>query len=284
MDIGTGKVARDSSPKLKAESQRHNDGFFSEDVRHHLIDVAEPNEDFNVSHFKTLAEKKIEEILKRGKVPIICGGTNFWIDAVVKNTNLPEVAPNEKLREMLSKKSVEELFTELKKFDPERAENIDAKNKFRLIRAIEICEALGKVPKQSSVISNQPASSADGSSNKYEFLQIGITTERESLNKKIKQRLEERFNQGMIEEVENLNNPPAGGGVSWERLENFGLEYRWIARFLQEKISKEEMEEKLYFDSIHYAKRQMTWLKRNKEIIWIKNYTEAENEVAKFLA
>lgn len=280
MDIGTGKVLRDSSLKLKGKSQKQSEGFFSEGIRHHLIDVAEPNDDFNISHFKKLAEKAIEEILTRGKIPIICGGTNFWIDAITKNTNLPEVAPNEKLRKILAQKSEQELIEQLEKLDPERAKNIDAKNKVRLVRAIEICSVLGKVPKQSSAISHQPASSADWSSSKYSFLEIGISTEREALNTKIKTRLDERFAQGMIQEVENLNK----NGVSWERLENFGLEYRWIARFLQEKISKEEMKEKLYFDSIHYAKRQMTWLKRNKEIFWIKDYIEAEKEVGKFLA
>lgn len=270
MDIGTGKVLKDLSAISK-----HNEGFFSEGIKHHLIDVAQPNEDFNISHFKTLAEKAIGEILECGKMPIICGGTNFWIDAVVKNTNLPEVAPNEQLRKILQEKSADELFLKLEKLDPERAENIDAKNKVRLIRAIEICKELGKVP------SHETLSKEHGAENsKYEFLQIGIATERESLNKKIKQRLKERFDQGMIEEVEKLNK----NRVSWERMENFGLEYRWLSRFLQGKIPEEEMKEKLYFDSIHYAKRQMTWLKRNKEIIWIKDYPEAEKAVEKFLS
>jgi tRNA dimethylallyltransferase len=286
MDIGTGKVVRDiQSQKSKVESLKQENIFTSEGIIHHLIDVAEPNEDFNISHFKTLAEKASKEIISKGKIPIICGGTNFWIDAIVKNTNLPEVAPDEKLRKILGEKSAEELFKQLEKLDPERAKNIDAKNKFRLIRAIEICEALGKVP------NHETWSMEHGAENsKYDFLQLGIITERESLNKKIKTRLKERFDQGMIEEVEKLNK----NGVSWERLENFGLEYRWIARFLQGKIELGELsaqggcasgaKEKLYFDSIHYAKRQMTWLKRNKEIIWIKDYMEAEKRVAKFLA
>jgi tRNA dimethylallyltransferase len=269
MNIGTGKVHG-------AWSMEHG-AFLSEGIVHHLIDVAEPMEDFNISHFKASAEKAIREILSRGKIPIICGGTAFWIDAVVKNTVIPEVAPNEKLRAELEKKTVEELFAKLQKLDPRRAENIDSKNKVRLVRAIEICQAIGKVPEQET------------SNSKYEFLQIGIKTDKEKLHEKIKKRLDERFSDGMIKEVEKLNK----NGVSWEWMERVGLEYRWIARFLQNKIELGEMsaqggcasgaKERLYFDIIHYAKRQMTWLKRNKDIIWLEDFQDIQKKVANFL-
>lgn len=290
LNIGSGKVPRD----LQIESQKFSsrrqadasaslggssiasdkNNYISEGVVHHLIDVAEPNEDFNISHFKTLTNKAIKDILSRGKLPIICGGTGFWIDAITNNTMLPEVAPNEELRNMLRNKTAEELFAMLLKLDPERAETIDKQNPVRLIRAIEICEALGAVPKPTAH-SLKPG--------RYNFLQIGINVPREILNEKIKKRLNERFEQGMIEEVENLNNLPAGERVSWEHLEALGLEYRWIARFLQDKITSEVMHEKLYFDIIHYAKRQMTWFKRNKKIVWCEDYVQIEKEVKKFL-
>ena len=257
MDIGTGKVT-------PAEQKM---------AVHHLLDVVDPNDEFNISHFKKLAEKAIEDILKRGKVPIICGGTGFWIKSVVDDMQLPEVKPDKELRTLLSNKSAEELFEMLKKLDSERAGNIDAKNKVRLIRAIEICKSIGKVPLVNSTLKNK----------KYNFIQIGIDVPRDILNEKIKKRLGQRFSAGMIEEVQNLNNPPAGGGVSWERLEYFGLEYRWLARYLQQKISLDEMMNKLYFDIIHYAKRQMTWFKKDARILWLKNYTEIEKAVKKFL-
>lgn len=258
MDIGTGKVTL-AEQKMAV---------------HHMLDVADPNDEFNISHFKKLAEKMIGGILKRGKLPIVCGGTGFWIKSIVDNVQLPEVKPDQKLRNLLRNKSAEELFKMLEKVDPERAENIDAKNKVRLVRAIEICETLGTVPKMAT---------ADREPREYDFLQIGIDVPKEILNEKIKKRLIQRLKNGMIEEVQNLNNPPAGGGVSWEHLEYFGLEYRWIARYLQNKISLSEMKEKLYFDIIHYAKRQMTWFKKDKRIIWLKNYTEIEKETTKFL-
>jgi tRNA dimethylallyltransferase len=257
MDIGTGKVT-------PAEQKM---------AVHHLLDVVDPNDEFNISHFKKLAEKAIEDILKRGKVPIICGGTGFWIKSVVDDVQLPEVKPDKELRNLLSNKSAEELFAMLKKLDSKRAGNIDPKNKVRLIRAIEICESVGKVP----LINNESINK------KYDFLQIGIDVPKEILNEKIKKRLGQRFSKGMAEEVQDLNNPPAGGGVSWERLEYFGLEYRWIARYLQQKISLDEMVERLYFDIIHYAKRQMTWFKKDKRILWLKNYNEIEKTVTKFL-
>ena len=264
LDIGAGKVDG-------AWSMEHGI-FVSDNVLHHLIDVAEPMEDYNISHFKKDAEKIIREIIERGKIPIICGGTNFWIDSITKNTTIPEVAPDELLRSMLRSKTTEELFEELKKLDPERAKNIDAKNPVRLIRAIEICKALGTVPKLSVV-------SCESSVKKYDFLQIGIKTEREELNAKIQKRLNERFDEGMIQEVEKLQK----NGVSWQWMERIGLEYRWISRFLQNKVELDEMKKLLYFDIIHFAKRQMTWLKRNKDIVWLDKYEDIEKEVKNFL-
>ena len=255
MDIGTGKVT-------SAEQKM---------AVHHMLDVADPNDEFNISHFKKSTEKIIEDILKREKLPIICGGTGFWIKSVVDNVQLPEVKPDKKLRNMLRNKSAEELFDALKKLDPERAKNIDAKNKVRLIRAIEICKVLGTVPK--------PRTTNQELRTNLEFLQIGIDVPKEILNEKIKKRLDQRFKGGMIEEVHNLNK----NGVSWERLEYFGLEYRWIARYLQNKISLSEMKEKLYYDIIHYAKRQMTWFRKDKRILWLKDYAEIEKAVKKFL-
>ncbi len=236
MDLGTGKIT-------KKEMQG---------VPHHLLDVANPKKVFSVSDYKLLADKKIKEILKRGKVPILCGGTGFYIDAVVNGTILPEVAPNAKLRAMLAKKSVVELFKMLKKLDPARAKNIDSKNPVRLIRAIEIVKALGKVPKVKS-------------GTEYDALKIGLTLPDEVLKKKIHTRLLARIKKGMPKEIENLHKQ----GISWKRMDELGLEYRYGVLYLQGKLTKKEMIEKLTTESWHYAKRQKTWFKRDKDIIWI---------------
>lgn len=236
MNLGTGKIT-------KAEMQG---------VPHHLLDVANPKKIFSVSDYKRLADKKVKEILKRGNVPILCGGTGFYIDAVVDGVILPEVAPNPKLRETLEKKPNEVLFKMLEKLDPIRAENIDAKNKVRLIRAIEITKAQGSVPQ---VIKQ----------NNYDVLKIGLTLPDEVLKEKIYKRLIARMKKGMLKEIENLHK----NGLSWKRMESLGLEYRYGALYLQGKMTKQEMIEKLNTESWHYAKRQKTWFKRDKDTIWI---------------
>lgn len=277
LNIGSGKVAPDLTSPAGGHPSLNKEGsgevlFLSSGIPHHLIDVADPMEDFNVSHFKKLAEKAVADILSRKKIPIICGGTGFWIDSLIYDTALPEVAPDEVLRNMLRNKSAEELFEQLEKLDPERAATIEIQNPVRLIRAIEIATALGKVPAKSSVISNV--------SSEYTVLQIAIDMPKEVLQAKIKKRLDERFEGGMIEEVETLHK----SGVSWEWLERIGLEYRWISRFLQNNVELEEMKKLLYFDIIHYAKRQLTWFRRSKSIVWLSDYNEIENVVRKFLA
>ena len=150
--------------------------------------------------------------------------------------------PNKKLREQLSKKPTIELFKILKKIDSARAKTIDAKNPVRLIRAIEIAKALGKVP------------DLPETKNTYETLTIGIKTPNETLKKRIHARLLKRVNQGMIEEARRLHKH----GLSWKRMDSLGLEYRYLAKYLQEEIPKEEMIQKLDAKIWRYAKRQIT--------------------------
>jgi tRNA dimethylallyltransferase len=236
MDLGTGKIT-------KKEMRG---------IPHHLLDIANPKKVFSVSDYKKLTDKKIKEILSRGNVPILCGGTGFYIDAVVDGVILPEVPPNTKLRATLEKKSVEALFKMLASLDPIRAKNIDAKNKVRLIRAIEIAKAHGSVP---TVVKQ----------NNYDVLKIGLTLPDEVLKEKIYKRLITRMKKGMLKEIENLHK----NGLSWERMESLGLEYRYGSLYLQGKMTKQEMIEKLNTESWHYAKRQKTWFKRDKNTVWI---------------
>lgn len=252
MNIGTGKVT-------KAEQKL---------VKHHMLDIVSPKSVFNAAQFKKKAEKIVENILERKKMPIICGGTGFWIKAIVDNVDFPEVKPNLDLRKKLEKKTAEELFYMLEKLDPERAKNIDAKNKVRLIRAIEICKTLGKVP----VIAS--------GNEKYDFLQIGINIPKEKLQDNIRKRLQKRFQLGMIEEVEKLHK---NHKLSWEKIQSFGLGYFWIPLYLQKKINKEDLFEKVYLAEKDYAKRQMTWFQKDKRIKWIKNYKEIEKTIKIFI-
>ena len=236
LNIGTGKITKKEM----------------EGVKHYLLDVTSAKKRFTASDYKILAEKAIQEILDKRKVPIICGGTGFYIDALLGDKQIPEVPPNLKLRKQLEKKSVEELFEILKKLDPERAETIERQNPRRLMRAIEIVKKLGRVPKY------------EARDMKYDVLKIGIKIPEEKLKKRINKRIEKWFRQGLLKEVRNLHKK----GLSWKRMGEIGLEYKLVSLFLQNKISKEDMVERMQIETRQYAKRQMTWFKKDKSIIW----------------
>ncbi len=267
MDIGTGKVSRD---KVEGHPKLDLGSFYSESIRHHLLDVASPKRTYNVTHFVRDAKRAIADIKKRGKTPIICGGTGFWIQALIEDNAFPAVKPNPELRKKLGKLSAEELFKQLKEQDPRRAETIDAHNKIRLIRALEIIETLGVVPpltkNRESRIENR------------ESIIIVLNPSQETLYKNIAVRLEKRMDLGMVAEVEKLRSD----GISWKRLESFGLEYRYIALLLQNKISREEMMEQLEFEIRHYAKRQLTWLRRFEKTTPL-HWIATSGEVEKFI-
>ena len=236
LNIGTGKIAR-----------REMQG-----VPHHLLDVADPKKQFSIAEYKKLAEKTIANIISRGKLPIICGGTGFYIQAIVNGIVLPEVAPNIKLRKQLENKSTKQLYAILKKIDLRRAKNIDKNNPRRLVRAIEIAKALGSIPN----LEVKPLS--------WDILQIGLKLSDAELRKKIHNRLLSRIKSGMINEAKRLNK----NGLSWKRMEELGLEYKYLAQYLQGKISKIEMLSQLETAIWQYTKRQNTWFKRNKRIKW----------------
>ena len=246
LDIGTGKITEEEMGGIP----------------HHLLDVVEPGTEFSVAEYKKLAEEKIEEILSKGNLPILVGGTGFYIQSIVDGLVLPEVPPNEKLRKELEEKPVDELFEILKRFDLERATAIyGSNNKRRIIRAIEITTALGKVPE----LKKDP---------KYNTLQIGLgirdqinQNERGStsfiLKKRIHDRLVERIETGMIEEGERLEKE-----IGLDRMIQLGLEYKYLALYLKGDLEKEEMIEKLEIAIGQYAKRQRTWFKRDERIFW----------------
>jgi len=254
LDIGSGKI-----------TEKEMCG-----VPHWLLDVANPKARFTVSQYQKLALKAIKNIQKKNKLPILVGGTGFYIQSIVDGIIIPEVKPDWKLRKKLEKLSNEELFKKLKKLDPKRAESIDRQNPRRLIRALEIVLTTGtEVP---------ALSRAEGQ--KFDVLQIGIKKSPEELKKYIQKRLLKRLRKNaLINEVKKLRK----SGLSFKRLEEFGLEYRFVAQYLQNKTSWQKMIDKIQKESEHFAKRQMTWFKRDKRIIWIKNYAEAVKLLDKFV-
>jgi len=228
-------------------------------IRHYLIDVAKPKKIYTVVQYQRAAKKILKQIFQKGKIPIICGGSGLYIDALIYDYKLPAVAPQKSLRGRLEKKSTEELFKMLQGLDPERAVDIDPRNPRRLIRALEIVLKTGRpVPK----IEKQSP---------YQTLKIGLKKSVSQLRRSIRQRLKKTLKKGLVEETKKLHRE----GLSWKRLNALGLEYRLAADYLRGLISCEEMTEQMERKIRRYAKRQMTWFKRDKDIIWISNPQKA---------
>jgi len=251
MDIGTGKITKKGM----------------KDIPHYLLDVANPKRKFTVAQYKKLADKAINKIVGENKRPFLVGGTGFYIQAIIDNIEIPKVKPDWNLRKKLEKKTTQELFKLLKKRDKKRALDIDKYNRRRLIRALEI---VIKTKKPIPFLKKEP---------RFNLLVIGIKKSQKHLQELIQKRLNKRLKKGMVTEVKRLRKQ----GLSWKRLEEFGLEYRYIAYYLQNKISYQEMIAKIQKESEHYTKRQMTWFKRDKRINWVKNQQEAKKLVNNFL-
>jgi tRNA dimethylallyltransferase len=220
-------------------------------VPHHLLDVADPRDTYTVTDFVRDGRIAIADILERGKLPIIVGGSFFYVDALLGRISTPEVEPNFAVREALEKRTAEELFAELEAKDPVRAKDIDRHNPRRLVRALEIIAARGSVPPP---VSDEP----------YDARILGVEIDKEQLHKNIHTRLLARLKAGMLDEVRALHE----NGLSYERMEDLGLEYRYLSRHLQGFMTYDEMVETLETKIRQFAKRQMTWLKRDQSIQW----------------
>lgn len=253
LDIATGKVTVEEM----------------EGVPHHLLDVANPDETYTAADFERDALVAIADIQSRGKIPIVTGGTFFYIQLLLGNIQSAPVPPDEEFRAGLENLSNDDLFTYIKASDPARAKTIDSANRQRLVRALEIIDALGVVPVQ------------DKKESPYDWLLIGTDVPKEQLHKNINIRLKQRINDGMIEETENLHK----NGLSYERMDELGLEYRYLAKYLQREITEEEMFILIETKNKQYTKRQMTWLKREESIKWFSptNLTDIFTITEKFL-
>ncbi|KKW29968.1 MAG: tRNA dimethylallyltransferase [Candidatus Kaiserbacteria bacterium GW2011_GWC2_52_8b] len=242
LNIGTGKITK-----------REMRG-----VPHHLLNVASPKRKFSASDFVRHASKAYSSVLQNTRIAILVGGTGYYIDAFAGRITLPEVPPNLQLRKKLDRKTAAHLYSLLKQRDPRRAKQMttpsERNNKRRLIRALEIVESFGYVPM------------FDLRGRTFDALWIGINPGLKQLEQKIQKRLLARIKIGMVAEAKKLHTQ----GLSYRRMEELGLEYRSLARFLQGKISKQEMIDELHRDIRRYAKKQLAYWKRNKEIQWFK--------------
>lgn len=243
LDIGTGKITK---------HQMHG-------VRHHLLDIASPKRAFTADQYVTKAERAIQDISKRGKLPIIVGGTGFYIDALVGRISIPNVPPDPAFRKRLNTHAAASLLRLLQKLDPRRAKKIAASpsernNRVRMIRALEIARALGKVP------------SSGTRANSYDALWIGIAPPDAHLKKRIHARLDARLKEGMIAEAKRLHK----AGLSFKRMRELGLEYRSLAHLLQRRIDLDRFRAELQSDIWRYARKQIGYWRRNANIKWFK--------------
>ena len=223
---------------------------------HHLLDVADPGEIYTVARFQREAIAAIDAILARGHQPFLVGGSPHYIQAVVEHLDIPAIPPQPDLRAQLEVRPLEDLLAELERLDPQGAISIDRQNPRRVIRALEVCLTTG-----------QPFSAQRRLADPlYHCLLLALDWPRQELYTRIDARVDERIEQGMVAEVRAL----LARGLSHERLEAFGLEYRFISRYLRGAFPDEAaMVERLKFAIHDFTRRQLTWFRKDPRIIWI---------------
>jgi tRNA dimethylallyltransferase len=247
LDIGTAKITKKEMAGIP----------------HHLIDILSVGETYSAETFKRDAARLIEEITERGSIPIIVGGTFFYIDMLLGKTSAPKVAPNETLRATLEASSAEDLFKKLGAADPKRAETIDRHNKRRLVRALEIVDALGTVP--AVVKSKSP----------YNELILGIEIDKTMLRKRFEERGEAWLKNGFLKEIQTL----LASGIPKKALSEIGFEYELGIDLALGNITQERFLQRFVEKNWQYAKRQSMWLKRDKSIVWISPSEKQEVDV-----
>lgn len=249
LDIGTGKVTKKEMGGIP----------------HHLLDVASFKRRFTADEFVRKAHRAIFMITHKNRLPLIVGGTGFYVDGLLGRASYAPVPPNPALRKALARRSPAQLLAQLQRLDPRRAAEMDPRNKVRLIRAIEIAKALGAAPQLAATP-------------RYEVLWLGLNPQ--DLEARIAARLRARLKAGMLAEAKRLH----ARGLSYKRMEELGLEYRYLARHLTGTLTRAQMEKELAREIRRYAKRQMRWFKRNPDIHWVKSESEALRLAKTFLS
>ncbi len=255
MNIGTAKVSKEEM----------------QGIPHYVIDFVNPDERFSVADYKKEAKKAIKQILQKGKIPIIVGGTGLYIDALVYEIEYLEQKTDLVYREQLEKEAgeigLEELYKRAEQIDAEAAHKISKTDKKRIIRILELYHQTGKTKTELEKESRKNLP-------EYDYKVFALTWERQTLYKRIDQRVEEMIKQGLVEEVENI----------WKKYSCFptamqALGYKEVVEYLENKITKEEMIEKIKRETRRYAKRQLTWFRKNKQVIWLVGENKQEDNI-----
>lgn len=255
MDIGTAKPSKEEM-----------DG-----VLHHLIGYVSPEERYSVARYKKDAVKKIEEVLKKGKYPIIVGGTGLYVDSLVNWVEYDDIKIDleyrDKLEKLAEEKGLQFVYDMANSIDPEAMKKISKNDKKRIFRVLEIYNSTGKTKTNQEIKSKEKE-------NPYDFKVFGINMEREKLYERINLRVDIMLKQGLVKEVENIVKKYKGFPTAMQ-----ALGYKEVHEYLKGKIDKEEMVEKIKRESRRYAKRQITWFKRNENIIWLDGLKDTQNNI-----
>lgn len=256
MDIGTAKVTKEEA----------------EGIKHYLIDCVSPDERYTVSDFKKDAEKAIEEILAKGKTPIVVGGTGLYVNSLIygieyQDMNFDEEYRNELMEKAETEEGLKMLWEEANKIDPDAMMKISRNDKKRIVRVLEIFKATGKNKTEQEILSRQNGV-------KYDYKVFGITMEREKLYNRINLRVDKMIQSGLEQEVKDL----------LEKYKEFptamqGLGYKEVVEYFDGIITRDEMIEKIKQESRRYAKRQLTWFRKNKETIWLDSYNDMNDNI-----
>ena len=256
MNIGTAKVNKEEM----------------QGVQHYLVDFVSPDERYSVSNFKKDAEKAIEEILEKGKTPIVVGGTGLYIDSLIYGIEFQneevDLEYREKLNKIADEKGLESLYKKAQEIDPEAMKKISINDRKRIIRVLEIYHKTGKTKTEQELQSRK-------NEVKYEYKVFAITMDREKLYERIEKRVDSMIEQGLIEEVKQILNKYHTFPTAMQ-----GLGYKEVVEYLEGSCTKEEMIEKIKKETRHYAKRQLTWFRKNKETIWLDGEKSTDENVS----
>ena len=256
MDIGTAKVTKEEA----------------EGIKHYLIDIVSPNERYTVSNFKKDSKNAIKEILNKGKTPIIVGGTGLYVDSLIYEIEYQDMEfdinyRNELMEKAETNEGLKELYEQAKTIDSKAMKKISPNDKKRIIRVLEIYKATGKTKTELEILSRQKEV-------EYNYKVFVVNMDREKLYNRIDKRVDIMIENGLVEEVEKIYNKYNEFPTAMQ-----GLGYKEVVEYLQGKINKEDMIEKIKKESRHYAKRQLTWFRKDKNFIWLNSEDGIEKNI-----
>lgn len=239
-------------------------------IKHYLLDFVSPDERYSVANFKKDAKIAIKQIIDNGKTPIIVGGTGLYVDSLIYEIEYNQIELDEKYRNELEniakKDGLNKLYEEAKRIDPNAVEKISPNDKKRIIRVLEIFHATGKTKTEQEIESKKEP--------EYDYRVFAINWDRQKLYDRINQRVDQMIEQGLIEEVKQILAKYNKFPTAMQ-----GLGYKEVVEYIEGKYSKEEMIEKIKMETRRYAKRQMTWFRKNKQTIWIDGEEDIQNNL-----